>query len=51
MELEAAAALRELDSTAQGYAPGVIDSHSVMFFGRCQDCIQKSEKQGIDKPA
>ncbi|HJC06118.1 MAG TPA: transcriptional repressor [Candidatus Enterocloster excrementipullorum] len=51
MQLEAAAALRELDSTAQGYAPGVIDSHSVMFFGRCQDCIQKSEKQGIDKPA
>ena len=51
MELKAAEALRELDASAQDYAPGVIDGHSVMFFGRCQNCIEKNKKQGIDKPA
>ena len=41
----------KLDASAQDDAPGVIDGHSVMCFGRCQNCIEKNKKQGIDKPA
>ncbi len=41
MEPETADALKSLDTAAQGYAPGLIDSHSVMFYGRCKNCIEK----------
>ena len=43
--------LSHLDSTAQEYAPGIIDSHSVLFYGTCKNCLEKNKEKGIDKPA
>ena len=43
--------LRSLNEEAQGHAPGQIDSHYVLFYGRCKCCLEKISKQGIDKSA
>ena len=44
-------ALEELNQDAQGCAPGIIDSHYVLFYGRCKNCLGKKVDKGIDKPA
>ena len=48
--------MASLNETAQAYAPGIVDSHSILFFGRCSCCLEKeaSEKnmeKGVDKTA
>ncbi len=48
--------IASLNETAQAYAPGIVDSHSILFFGRCSCCLEKeaSEKnmeKGVDKTA
>lgn len=40
-----------LDQEAQKHAPGIIDDHYVLFYGRCKDCLKKKVDQPIDKPA
>ena len=40
-----------LNKTAQEFAPGVVDSHSVLFFGQCNGCLGKHDESGISKPA
>ena len=45
-----------LNEAAQAYAPGIIDSHSILFFGRCSCCIdqrdtEKNMEKGVDKTA
>jgi Fur family peroxide stress response transcriptional regulator len=42
-------ALSHLDETAQEYAPGMIDSHSVIFWGNCYDCQEKKQEKAVDK--
>ena len=44
-------ALEELNQDAQSCAPGIIDSHYVLFYGRCKNCLGKKVDKGIDKPA
>ena len=44
-------ALEELNQEAQENAPGIIDSHYVLFYGRCKKCLEKKVDKGIDKPA
>ena len=41
--------LTSLDQTAQQSAPGQIHSHSVLFYGTCQKCLEKKSEKGIDK--
>ena len=44
-------ALEELNQDAQSCAPGIIDSHYVLFYGRCKNCVGKKVDKSIDKPA
>ena len=32
----------QLDVSAQDHAPGIIDSHSILFHGRCAGCLEKN---------
>lgn len=34
-------AMEDLNKEAQEHAPGIIDSHYVLFYGRCNSCLQK----------
>ena len=47
--------LTQLNDSVAGCAPGRIDSHSILFFGQCNACMEKeAEKKsdkGIDKTA
>lgn len=47
--------MTELNAAVQSHAPGRIDSHSILFFGQCQSCMDaenpKKEQKGIDKSA
>lgn len=43
--------LQSLDEKAQEVAPGQIDSHYVLFYGTCNQCLEKKSEQGIDKSA
>ena len=44
-------AMEDLNKEAQEHAPGIIDSHYVLFYGRCNSCLQKKVDKAIDKPA
>ena len=44
-------AMEDLNKEAQEHAPGIIDSHYVLFYGRCSSCLQKIVDKAIDKPA
>lgn len=37
--------LPELNREAGAEAPGVIDSHELVFYGICRDCLAKGEKK------
>ena len=45
----------ELNAAVQSHAPGHIDSHSILFFGQCQSCMDmenpKKDQKTIDKTA
>ena len=34
-----------LNASVQSKAPGKIDSHSILFYGRCEHCREKSEAE------
>lgn len=40
-----------LNDAAQKHVPGIIDSHSVLFYGACNDCLSKESKKEVDKSA
>lgn len=40
-----------LNEAAQQHVPGIVDSHSVLFLGSCNECLNKTEKKEVDKPA
>lgn len=40
-----------LNQAAQEYAPGVVDGHSVLFFGQCNGCLGKHAESGASKSA
>lgn len=45
-----------LNQAAQVHAPGLVDSHSILFFGKCNCCVEKENleknlEKGIDKSA
>ena len=44
-------ALEELNKNAQASAPGIIDSHFVLFYGRCKNCLEKKVEKSVDKTA
>ncbi|MCC8026452.1 MAG: transcriptional repressor [Clostridium sp.] len=44
-------ALENLNQNAQDSAPGIIDSHFVLFYGRCKNCLEKNVEKTIDKTA
>ena len=43
--------LESLNEAAQEFAPGVVDSHSVLFLGQCNDCLAKHSEQAVHKSA
>lgn len=40
-----------LNCAAQEHAPGIVDGHSVLFYGRCRCCLEKNNQKEIDKSA
>lgn len=43
--------LTGLNASVQNQAPGQIEDHSVLFFGCCNQCLEKKKENGIDKTA
>ena len=43
--------LESLNEAAQKFAPGVVDSHSVLFLGQCNDCLAKHTEQAVHRSA
>ena len=37
--------MADLNASVQAKAPGKIDSHSILFYGRCEHCREKSEAE------
>ena len=46
MELDEMA---DLNTSVQTAAPGKIDSHSILFYGRCYSCMEKEETENTLK--
>ena len=46
MELDEMA---DLNTSVQAAAPGKIDSHSILFYGRCYSCMEKEETENTLK--
>ena len=46
MELDEMA---DLNTSVQAAAPGKIDSHSILFYGRCYSCMEKEEKENRNR--
>lgn len=40
----------KLNQEAQKNAPGIIDSHHVTFYGRCEHCLERNSEKKVDKP-
>ena len=43
--------MEALNTAAQEFAPGVVDGHSVLFLGECNDCLAKHADHKIHKSA